>query len=202
MEAAKRLEAESATRAADLEEQLKDAANVHERQSEVIKKEMARLKEASAKSRAEWQMREQESETLNLEITELRKTIEAGRAQLRAGEEKLTTLRGAALGYEGSLKEIRERVSALRNEMKTRKEEINRKNRDLQKLSNRKEEIAKRRADAELEIKKLEHEIAGIESTAADSEAKIRDFLRRYDWIERDEAYFGKAGKWPIVPEW
>ncbi|XP_046750983.1 structural maintenance of chromosomes protein 2 [Diprion similis] len=194
LETAKRVEADSTKRANDIEGQLKDAVNIRERQLKAVEMEMKDMKQKSTKSREQWQRREQESETLNLEITELRKAIQTGKEQLVAAEEKLAKLKEASVTRGESLAEIREHVKALQTKIKMQKEAINQKNKEIQKLLNRKEEIGKQKTDFELEIQKLNHEIAAIQGTASESESRIKALTRKYDWIEKDKAYFGTAG--------
>lgn len=195
LKAAKRLESDSAKRAAEIEEQLKDAVNIRDRQLKAAEADMKEAKKRSTESRNSWQKREQESETLNLEITELRKTIDTGKAQLKAAEEKLAKLREAATTGDDTLKGIRSRVKKLQNEVQGLKEAINRKNKEIQKLLARKDEIGKQRTEAELEITKLKHDVATTEDTANESEAKVRALIEKYDWIEQDKAYFGTVGR-------
>ncbi len=64
----------------------------------------------------------------------------------------------------------------------------------IQKLNQRKENIAKLAQEAELEIKKLSHEVTAIKNTANDCKNKIEDYKKRYDWIEQEQRYFGEKG--------
>ncbi|XP_048507861.1 structural maintenance of chromosomes protein 2 [Athalia rosae] len=191
---AKQLEAESGKFAKEIEEQLKDSANIRQRQLKTVEAEMKELKKRSTNSKDQWQKREQESETLNLEIQELERAIEAGKEQINTAQEKLCVLKESKVACDESLKATKHKVKQVQADLKAKKEIINKKNKEIQKLLARKEEIAKQRTESELEIMKLKHEMATIESSATDSQAKIKELLKKYDWIEKDKAYFGKSG--------
>ncbi|XP_043674818.1 structural maintenance of chromosomes protein 2 isoform X1 [Vespula pensylvanica] len=194
MNAAKALESDNERRTKELECQLKDAINIREKQLKESENLLTTLKRKAEKSRAEWQKREQESETLELEIKELKKTIETGREQLNKANEKSIELHEIARGFEEELKESNATVERLKANVKEQKHIINQRNEDMQKLNARKEDIVKLINEAELEIKKLNHEINTFNNYSKDCKQKVVELTKKYQWIEEDKQYFGKAG--------
>nr|XP_031850032.1 structural maintenance of chromosomes protein 2 isoform X2 [Nomia melanderi] len=194
MATAEKNEKASSKRAEELEHQLKDSANIREKQLKEAGKELERLKKKAENSRKEWQKREQEAETLELEIKELQKSIETGKEQLQSSEEKLKAQKETANTLEEELNEAKNNVKQLQSKVKEQKDIINKQNVKMRKLMAKKEDIIKQNKDAELDIKKLSHEINSIKSCAADCKQKVLELLRKYEWIEQDKIYFGKAG--------
>ncbi|XP_003699378.2 structural maintenance of chromosomes 2 [Megachile rotundata] len=191
---AEKNEKENSKRAKELENQLKDASNILEKQLKQAEVELEKLKKKAANSRKEWQKREQEAETLQLEIKELQKSIEAGKEQLVALEEKLNDLQEKATTLGKDLEESNANIERIQSEIKAKKDIIHKQNAYMQKLMNRKEEIIKQNKEAELDIKTLNHEINSIKNTATDCKHKVSELTRKYEWIEQDKVYFGKAG--------
>ncbi|XP_076647587.1 structural maintenance of chromosomes 2 [Halictus rubicundus] len=194
MATAEKNEKANLKRAGELEHQLKDSDNIREKQLKEAEKELERLKKKAENSRNEWQKREQEAETLELEIKELQKSIETGKEQLQASEEKLKSEQEKENKLEEELKEVKSNVKELQLKIKEHKDVINQQNAHMRKLAAKKDEIIKRSKDAELDIKKLNHEISSIQSCATDCKQKVSELLRKYEWIEQDKIYFGKAG--------
>lgn len=194
MEAARATEKENTKRLKDLEFQLKDSANIREKQLKDAENQLKMLTERSAASRNEWKKREQESESLNLEITEIRKTIDTQKDEMAGAEAKLVTLEEKATALKDELNEAKENVQKIQTVVKGQKDIINQQNKHIQKLLARKEEIIKQSTELELDIKKLTHEINSIKNNAAECKHKLSDLVRKFDWIEQDKAFFGKAG--------
>jgi septal ring factor EnvC (AmiA/AmiB activator) len=65
-------------------------------------------------------------------------------------------------------------VQKLLSEVKTQKGTVCTINKDIQEIEKRKEKIIKDNGDSELEIKKLEHEIARIQSESKECYSKVR----------------------------
>ncbi|XP_014219096.1 structural maintenance of chromosomes protein 2 [Copidosoma floridanum] len=194
MMASKELEKTSQKRARELETQLKDADKIREKQLKDAENKLNSLKKKSDASRKEWQKREQESETLNLETLELKKTIENGKEQLSKAEERLNMLKEKGNALENDLDQANNVVKELQANVKAKKDAIHQHNIEIQKLHNKKENILKQAQEAELEIKKLNHEVAAIKNTATECKNKISDYLRKYEWIEQDQKHFGVRG--------
>ncbi|XP_011311821.1 structural maintenance of chromosomes protein 2 [Fopius arisanus] len=194
MENAKKMEKDNSKRATDLEGQLKDSANIRDKQLKNAENQLKVLQKKADNSRKEWEKHEQSSETLNLEIKELDKAIENGREQLVKAEQKLLELEKKSLNYSELLKESQGTVSEIQNKVKAQKAIIHQQNKEIQKLHSKKEDIIKTNSDLELEIKKLDHEINAIQINAVQCKTKVKDLLREYPWISTDKVYFGKSG--------
>ncbi|XP_029049101.1 structural maintenance of chromosomes protein 2 isoform X1 [Osmia bicornis bicornis] len=194
MEVAKQVEKENSKRAEELERQLKNASSILEKQLNQAKNELEKLKKKAENSRKEWQKREQEAETLKLEITELQKGIETGKEQLTISEEKLNVQREKATALNQQLDEADNNIKRIQSEIIEKKNIIHKQNAYMQKLIDRKEEILKESKEAELDIKTLNHEINSIQKTATDCKQKVVELEQKYEWIEQDKIYFGKAG--------
>ncbi|XP_076762636.1 structural maintenance of chromosomes 2 [Xylocopa sonorina] len=194
MTIATKKEKESAKHAQELEHQLKDATNIREKQLKEAENEIEKLKTIAENSRKNWQQRQQEAETLELEIKELQNSVEAGKEQLLMVEEKLKTLEEKRKKLEEELNEAQSNVKQIQANIKEEKDIINKQNAHVQKLVTRKEDIIKQSKEAELEIKKLNHEVNSIKDIATDCKEKVSELIRKYEWIEQDKVYFGKTG--------
>ncbi|XP_026666450.1 structural maintenance of chromosomes protein 2 isoform X2 [Ceratina calcarata] len=192
--ATQKTETESIKRAKDLEHQLKDASNIRQKQLKKAETELETLKKKAENSRKEWQKREQEAETLELEIKELQKSIEAEKEELAESEEKLKALQEGSNEIEEKLNEAKDNVKQKQSQIKEQKDIINKQNTHMQKLIVKKEDIIKNSKEAELEIKKLNHEINSIRNLAHDYKNEVSKLTREHEWIEQDKMYFGKAG--------
>lgn len=194
MAAATNTEKENTKRADKLTHQLNDASNIREKQLKQAENELKNFKKKAENSRKEWQKREQEAKTLELEINELKKTIETGKEQLVTAEEKWETLKEKTSTLEQDLNEAKGNVKRLQENVKEQKSVINKQNADMQKLAAKKENIMKQNREAELDIKKLNHEINSITTYAAECKQKVTKLTRKYEWIEHEKIYFGKPG--------
>jgi structural maintenance of chromosome 2 len=194
MTVAKELEKTSLKRSKEIEVQLKDADNIRERQLKDAESKLKTLKNKAESSRKEWQKREQEAETLNLETSELKKTIESGKEQLEKAKEKFNELVDKENTLKNCLKEANSLATELQCQLKAHKDAIHQHNVEIQKLQQEKETILKLKEDTELEIKKLRHEVTAIKNTANECKNKITDYLRKHDWIEQEQKYFGEKG--------
>lgn len=193
--AAKNLERDSTKRAKDIELQLTDAVNIREKQLKEAEYQLNMLKKKAEQSHQEWQKREQESETLDLEIKELRELIRSGNEQLLQAEEQRNIFKEKGETLEENLKEINSKVEEHRDIVKQQKDTINKQNRDMQKLITKKEDIIKQNKEFKLDIKKLCHEINDIKKCALDCKHRVSEFIKKYEWINDEKAYFGKKGR-------
>ncbi|XP_076635841.1 structural maintenance of chromosomes 2 isoform X2 [Colletes latitarsis] len=194
MTTAEQNEKQNTERAKELEHQLKDSANIREKQLTEAKTKLEQLKKKAENSRKEWQKREYEAETLDLEMKELQNSVEVGKAQLLESEEKLNALRETTNKLEQELSEAKSNVKQLESNVKEQKNSINKQNTYMQKLVTKKEDIMKQNKDAELDIQKLNYEINSIQSCAKSCKQKVLELSRKYEWIEQDKIYFGKTG--------
>lgn len=194
MTAAKATEIESSKRYKELAFQLKDSANIREKQLKDAENQLKLAQKKSENSRREWKKREEEAETLNLEISEMRKAIEAGKAQLLKAEEKLAELQNKSETLKNDLKEAKNKSNEVQKAVKVLKDMIHQQNKEIQKHNSRKEDILKQKIESELAIQKLNHEINSIKNEAKECRHRLADLIKKYEWIEQDKAYFGKSG--------
>jgi regulator of replication initiation timing len=66
--------------------------------------------------------------------------------------------------------------------VKTQKGALNAISKEIQQMEQRKEKIIKDNADFELEVKKLEHEVAKIQSESKECNSKVRDLASKHCW--------------------
>jgi predicted nucleic acid-binding Zn-ribbon protein len=74
-------------------------------------------------------------------------------------------------------------VQKLLSEVKSQKGTIGAINKEIQQVEQRKEKIIKDNGEYELEIKKLEHDIAKIQSESKDCLSKVRGFISNFHGI-------------------
>lgn len=191
---AKCTESESAERAKQLEEQLKDSGNIREKQLKDAENQLKMAERKAANSQKEWQKYEHSAETLKLEIQELQKVIESGEQQQSKAQTKYSLLEEESRVFSEELNTVNASIAQLQEQIRIQKNTINQQNKQVQKLLTKKDDILKESRDFELDIKKLNHQINSIESSASECKQKIKDLLRKNQWISQDEAYFGEAG--------
>nr|CAD7428036.1 unnamed protein product [Timema monikensis] len=131
-------------------------------------------------------------ESLNLEIKELQTSIETSRSQIAALEEKLVELKAQTEQNQADLDKAKTEVLEIKEVIKKQKELINHQNKEIQHKIQKKDKLVKNSSEYELEIKKMEYEIAKLRNESDNSHHKVKQLSEKYEWIEREKAYFGK----------
>nr|CAD7394978.1 unnamed protein product [Timema cristinae] len=188
----------------DLEAKLKNVKALKETQLQTAKNEMVRLEKKAEESSKQWKQREQTAEdeeimvqisdfeSLNLEIKELQTSIETSRSQIAALEEKLVELKAQTEQNQADLDKAKTEVLEIKEVIKKQKELINHQNKEIQHKIQKKDKLVKNSSEYELEIKKMEYEIAKLRNESDNSHHKVKQLSEKYEWIEREKAYFGK----------
>ncbi|KAJ9600105.1 hypothetical protein L9F63_009616, partial [Diploptera punctata] len=178
-------------KAKDLENKVKNSKAIQEQALKNAEKEMNVLKKKAEQSRMQWKQREQEFETLNLEIRELKASIETGQSQIH---KETAIFKRNPSHLQPSLMVIQASVQQLQNDVKLQKGTVSSINKEIQQIAQRKEKIVKENGEAELEIKKCDHEISKIKSEAEECQSKVNSFNFKYEQIADEKHYFGKPG--------
>nr|CAD7606620.1 unnamed protein product [Timema genevievae] len=176
----------------DLEAKLKNVKALKETQLQTAKNEMVRLEKKAEESSKQWKQREQDFESLNLEIKELQTSIETSRSQIAALEEKLVELKVQTEQNQGDLDKAKTEVLEIKEVIKKQKELINHQHKEIQLKIQKKDKLIKNNSEYELEIKKMEYEVTKLKNELNNSHHKVKQLSEKYEWIEREKAYFGK----------
>nr|CAD7198718.1 unnamed protein product [Timema douglasi] len=131
-------------------------------------------------------------ESLNLEIKELQTSIETSRSQIVALEEKLVELKAQTEQNQADLDKAKTEVLEIKEVIKKQKELINHQNKEIQLKIQKKDKLVKNSSEYDLEIKKMEYEITKLRNESDNSHHKVKQLSEKYEWIEREKAYFGK----------
>ncbi|XP_057332971.1 structural maintenance of chromosomes protein 2 [Microplitis mediator] len=184
----------NATWAKELEKQIKNSASIQEQQLKEAKAQLEMLQKKAKDSKKEWEKYESDAQILELQIQEDKKTIANDEEQIKKSQDALAELEQQhAIDLE-ELQKLHDDIAEKQEKVKSHKSLINQHNKEIQKLIAKKEDIIKQSRDYELDIKKLNHEIAAIKSNASECQQRIKELVRNNPWIEQDKKYFGVPG--------
>nr|XP_018896092.1 PREDICTED: structural maintenance of chromosomes protein 2 [Bemisia tabaci] len=192
MEVCKQRQKEGSAKVKELTDKLKNINAIREKELKEAEKEMNRLKKKCDDSRKKWKQKEQAFDTLKLEIEELKKSIESGREQLATTQASIATMKEEVAKLSEVVSEKKDAVKELQGVVKALKESISKQNKEIQATIHKKEKLIKDIANCDLEVISLQHQMEKLKAEAKDAESKLKEMIRRYDWIEGDRQYFGK----------
>ncbi|GLG93171.1 Structural maintenance of chromosomes protein [Gryllus bimaculatus] len=185
---------EGAKKVSELENKVKNAKAILEKELKAAKAELDRLTKQCETSKEKWQQREQECQTLDMEVTELIKSIETAKSNLEIAQKELEEQQQKREELKTETEETKVTAQKVRSEVKNHKEVINAKSKEIQATLSRKEQLIKEKDDLLLEVKKFDHEVAKIEEQGLSIKQCIADLEEQYDWIVRDKKFFGVKG--------
>lgn len=185
---------EGSKKITDLENKVKNAKAIQERELKSAEDELKKLTKKAENSKKNWQQREQECETLDLEVKELTKAIETAKTNIENAQKELEELSQRKVTLQSEFEEIKSKAQILRGDLKSQKEIINAKNKEIQAAVNRKEQLVKENEDLVLELKKQDHAVTKKQEEGSELKNAVADLETQYDWIERDKKFFGVKG--------
>lgn len=185
---------EGQQKANSIEEKMKDAKSIRERELKSAQAEMARLKKKAEESRATWKKHEHDYNSANLEIKELKDGIQSSMKQIEEIDELIANLSKQIDERTAELEEAKSAAQEMQEQVKSKKHEISVQSKEIHAAQNRQDQIKKSMGDWELEIKRLKLESEKLRNNAAISEENVEKLADTYDWIEKDKHQFGNRG--------
>ena len=177
-----------------LAKQLKDFEGNREERMAQSKAAIAKAESAAKAAAKAMQTAQQAEQKLSLQQQELQNELDVSAAQLeeldRRQEQQAAAVEEKAAGVHAKKEEYDAAVAALQ----ARKDALGGYDAEASKLAEQREQVEKSRADAELELKQIEHRQKRAQADIDAAEGTCEDLLRRNPWMEAEKADFGKAG--------
>ncbi|XP_041969024.1 structural maintenance of chromosomes protein 2 [Aricia agestis] len=190
----KKTQSETAARARELEDKVKDIKGHREREFKKAEDNLKKAKKDAEKHSSSWKQREQEFETLKLEVEELKRAVVAGETQLQSTEDASAGLQEELVEAQRKHTAATEKVKEIQSRIKKQKAEIASRNGDIARLQQQKEKLGKNNADLELKLKELDYKVKELQTEASECEKRIKNLETEYPWIPGERQYFGAAG--------
>ncbi|XP_071521625.1 structural maintenance of chromosomes protein 2 [Panulirus ornatus] len=192
LERCKKVDIEGEAKVKEIENKIKNAKSLKEKELKAATVELDRCKKVAAETRSKWNLKKQEEESLKLEISELEQGIETIKVQIASCIEVLEQ-------YQAQVKTLEEEVAQGKNEVvsaqaavKEQKEMLSAQNKEINAMAARKEQIIKSSDEGQLEIKQLDHKLSKLHSETKDAEIRVAQLLSEHEWISEDRKFFGQ----------
>lgn len=177
-----------------LEKEMDDFKNNKDSKLKEIKADIANKKKELAKQTTQVKLRQKEVQTAELEIQQLESDIEAARAEVKEAiaahaksKAELAELGKQLASQQSEHKAAEAKFKAERAVLARFDNEVNDLERDLKA---KKQEIV----DAELSLKKIEHDLGLAKKERSSSEAAKENLEKQFPWILEEQQFFGKPG--------
>ncbi|GFO37153.1 structural maintenance of chromosomes protein [Plakobranchus ocellatus] len=176
----------------DLENKLKNASALREKELKEADKKVSDSKKAMEEAAAKAKDHLEEVDSIQLEIETLQKEMVTYEEQLQAVAESIETINAALaeLGKEveaskAQVKEAQDALSKHREMLKSYNQEIGQKDSEKRAFNKESNECA-------LKIQELNHNIAKFQKDSKDAGKYVESLLEKYDWIVDEKKYFGQ----------
>ncbi|CAN8004450.1 unnamed protein product [Ixodes hexagonus] len=188
----KEVEKRATAKVKDLEEKVKDAKNIRERELKAAEQQITQCKKKADESAKKFTQKKQEAEGIQLEIEELQKCLAGYKTQLECSDDNLQAMERALAETQQKLADIKEQVSKANAELTAQKEKLKAASREIGAKYAERDELQKKADDLKLKIQQWKHDISKIEKEASDAEQKLKDLVNHYEWIPSEKQYFGQ----------
>ncbi|THG98165.1 hypothetical protein EW026_g3966 [Hermanssonia centrifuga] len=177
-----------------LEKDMKEFKNNKEGKIDELKADVSKQKTALQKHAVVVKTQQKEVQTATLELEQMEKDIETDTQNLEEATSALEKLR-AELGKSN------DQLAAHEASFATAERKLQEERATLTRFDNELKELegvikAKKQAisDADLEIKKLEHDVQTLHKERTTAANFVTNLEKQYDWIEEEHELFGKPG--------
>ncbi|GAB0093795.1 Structural maintenance of chromosomes protein [Sergentomyia squamirostris] len=174
-----------------LEAQLADAKGYRERQLKQAQKDLADLKKKFTESSQMFKKKKEEYDVMTLEIEQLTTSVETANTQLETLEKEITDMESNLEEFSGTGTDLAEQIAALKQEVKSIKDHISSQNREITSKGHQINKLTKECQELQLEIKKKESELSKVKNEGKDAENTKVSLERKFPWIMEDKEFFG-----------
>lgn len=193
LQACKETQKKASVRVKELEEKVKDAKNIRDRELKAAEQQISKCKKKADESSKKATAKKQEVEGLNLEIEELEKSIVSYNEQMQRSDALLVTYEEQLAQNEQKAATAKEKVKEASEEVNAQKEKLKAASREISEKHAERAEIEKQADQLKLKIQQWEHDVTKINKEAGDAVKKLEDMVKHYEWIPSERPYFGKS---------
>ncbi|KAL5522254.1 SMC2 [Sanghuangporus sanghuang] len=194
VQSARTHQAEAKAECSKLEKDMDEFKNNKEGKINELKAEISKLKAALQKQSVKVKTEQKELQTATLELEQTESDIEAAKDTVTQAEQNVASLRKE---LEKLLKELEKNERAHAEALRKLQEEratLTRFDNELKDLEdvikNKKQAIS----DAELQLKKLEHDLQALAKDRVTAANFVANLEKMYEWIAEENQFFGKPG--------
>lgn len=193
LESCKAVEKKATAKVKDLEGKVKDSKNIRERELKAAEQQITQCKTKADESVNKFTQKKQEAEGLQLEIEELQKCLAVYNTQLETSDGNLKKLEQSLADHQQQLVDIKEQVSKASAKLKAQKEKLKAASREIGAKYSERDKLQKEADKLKLNIQQWEHDMDKIEKAAAEAQIRLKDLVRRNEWIPSEKQYFGQV---------
>ncbi|XP_041476004.1 structural maintenance of chromosomes protein 2-like [Lytechinus variegatus] len=192
IEDAKTKQKEMTERTKSLEEKIKNAAAVREKELKAAEQEVNKAKKKAEETNKQMKEKQQEMNSLKFEVDNLKQEITKYDDQLTASDQAIEAIQAQQEEMEQQAKESKDKVKDTKKELDRQKEKLKEKNKDIQTKISEREDLKKEDQDTQLQIKEQEHVAAKIQRDSADAVHRVENLMAKYEWIASERQFFGQ----------
>jgi len=189
---AKLLQSQGDNKMKELEYKIKNAKALKEKELKAAEVEVKQCKKDVDAAKKEWGAKEAEEAALTMEIAELKKAIDEANANIGNVEVSIQNFDEEIQKLVEALNEAKNEASTAKDAVKQQKEAVASTNKEISQAQTKMEKITKSNRDGELEVKKMENDMAKASDQAKDAKKTVEHMLAKYDWIAVDMRFFGQ----------
>ncbi|KAK3089416.1 hypothetical protein FSP39_003470 [Pinctada imbricata] len=192
LKSAEEVKKKMSKKAKDLEDKIKNAKAVREKELQEAEKAVKAAKKKMEESNKKMKEKYQEVDSLKLESEELNKEIESYEGQLKTVEEVIKQ-------YEEQIAELTEKAKETKDAVKEAQADLNKQkdllkacNKDIGKRVAEQKELQKEHHNSDIKIQELEHKMSKFQDDSRAAARQVENLLQSYDWIVDEKKYFGQ----------
>ncbi|XP_030852161.1 structural maintenance of chromosomes protein 2-like [Strongylocentrotus purpuratus] len=189
---AKTKQKETTERTKNLEEKIKDASAVRERELKTAEQEVTKSKKKAEETNKQMKQKQQEMNSLKFEVDNLKQELTKYDDQLTASDQAIEAIQAQQEEMEQQAKESKVKVKETKKELDGQKEKLKEKNQDIQTKISEREALKKEDQDTQLQIKEQEHVANKITRDSADAVHRVENLMTKYEWIASERQFFGQ----------
>ncbi|XP_030852618.1 structural maintenance of chromosomes protein 2 [Strongylocentrotus purpuratus] len=189
---AKTKQKETTERTKNLEEKIKDASAVRERELKTAEQEVTKSKKKAEETNKQMKQKQQEMNSLKFEVDNLKQELTKYDDQLTASDQAIEAIQAQQEEMEQQAKESKVKVKETKKELDGQKEKLKEKNQDIQAKISEREALKKEDQDTQLQIKEQEHVANKITRDSADAVHRVENLMTKYEWIASERQFFGQ----------
>ncbi len=176
----------------DLEYNIKNSEELKAKEMKSADAEVKKCKAAAEKSKKNWSSKEQEEESMKLELDTLKKSIETGQEQLESVAKAIADWETEIESYKTEVENATEEVKHAEIVVKEKRDQLAKKNQDINNRSNAKEKLIKQIEDFKLQVQELNHKVSKAGDDLEHAKIRVSHMLEDHQWIQGDRQSFGQ----------
>ncbi|XP_071510076.1 structural maintenance of chromosomes protein 2-like, partial [Diadema antillarum] len=189
---AKTKHAEMQDRAKTLEEKIKNAAAVRERELKAAEQEVTKAKKKAEEASKDMKTKQQELNSLKYEVENLKQELSKYDDQLAASDQAIEALQQQLDELDKQAQESKNAVKEAKKELEKQKGKLREKNQDIQARTAEREALKEEDQKTQLVIKENEHRAAKIQRDSKDAAHRVEALMNKYEWIAAERQFFGQ----------